>query len=439
MPIGSVQKKVGANLPTSASAPPSSPELGPQYQSLLDANPYRGQTYTRTPWQNVLSALGFRTQADAWEENMRVQAAEYDASIAQKAYDESYNTPSMQVERMRAAGLNPDLDGGSSINPGEAAPLGQDPSTPMQSTGAEGTFGEAVGTLSQIANMVLGGFSQGIGLVQTLQGVHANRLQNFLLGIQGEDAFQQFVESQWKNFLPDFPTDEVMMNGWDWKQEAQRNAAKFARGNLPKKLQNKFISSIERFWSNGPKQGQAYGEWLNEVRNMKNYSIESQTFFSQIPDVLEDITGPLAAAMQEITNKELKARQSSADAADAVAKADQAKAEDDKTYYDTFDSKMQAEAENKTNENEKTEQSMMVTLNGTLDTMVQNLKRTSSKGGFEGTIAQIALVFTAFARLWLANQGAPNFSRASQGSNKSSAPSASGGGFEIIRDPKFNW
>lgn len=427
MPIGTIQQKVGQDLPTSVSRP----ELGPQYQQLMDANPYRGVTYHKTPWQNVLSALGFRTQADAWEENMQVQAAEYDASIAQKAYDESYNTPTMQVERMRAAGLNPDLDGGSSINPGEAAPLGQDPSTPMQSTGAEGTFGEAVGTLSQVANMVLGGFSQGIGLVQTLQGVHANRLQNFLLGVQGEDAFQQFVESQWKNFLPDFPSDEVMQNGWDWKQEAQRNAAKFARGQLPKKLQNKFISSIERFWSNGPKQGQAYGEWLNEVRNMKNYSLESQTFFSQIPDVLDDITAPLAEAMQKITEAELAAKE-------AGAQADKAQALDEKEYFDKHDSGLQAETENMSNENEKTEANMLAILNGALDGMLTRLQSTSQKGGIEGTVAQIALVFVGFARVWLANQSMPFSSRSSQSSRISPAQ-PSGGGFEIIRDPKFGY
>lgn len=427
MSIGSISQKVGQELPTSVSRP----ELGPQYQQLLDANPYRGVEYHTTPWQNVLSALGFRTQADAWRENMAVQAAEYDASIAQKAYDESYNTPTMQVERMRAAGLNPDLDGGSSINPGEAASLGQDPSTPMQSTGAEGTFGEAVGTLSQVANMVLGGFSQGIGLVQTLQGVHANRLQNFLLGIQGEDAFQQFVESQWKNFLPDFPSDEVMKNGWDWKQEAQRNAERFARGHLPKKLQNKFISSIERFWNNGPKQGQAYGEWLNEVRNMKNYSIESQTFFSQIPQVLDDITAPLAEAMQEITQAELAAKK-------AGAQADKAQALDEKEYFDKHDSGLQAETENMSNENEKTEANMLSILNGALDGMLTRLQSTSKKGGIEGTVAQIALVFVGFARVWLANQSMPFSSRSSQ-SSRTSPAQPSGGGFEIIRDPKFNW
>lgn len=114
---------------------PPSPELGPQYQSLLDQNPYRNLTYRKSPWQNLLTNLGFRTEADAWQENMSVQAAEYDASIAQKAYDEQYNTASAQAERMRAAGINPDIDGGSSISPGEAASPAQDPSTPMQTTG----------------------------------------------------------------------------------------------------------------------------------------------------------------------------------------------------------------------------------------------------------------------------------------------------------------
>ena len=121
--------------PPEAAPAASSMNLPDRYQGMLDAIPYRNQKYNESPWQRPFSNLGFRTQADAWKENMAVQAAEYDAAIAQKAADEAYETPGAQVARMRAAGLNPDLNGGEGISPGEAQPLPQDPSTPMQSTG----------------------------------------------------------------------------------------------------------------------------------------------------------------------------------------------------------------------------------------------------------------------------------------------------------------
>ena len=108
----------------------------PTINSLLEANPYRGQEYKKSGWQNFLSWLGFRTEADAWKENMAVQAAEYDASVLQKQYNENYDSADSQAARMRSAGMNPELDP-SSISSGNSSPMPDDPSTPMQSTGDE--------------------------------------------------------------------------------------------------------------------------------------------------------------------------------------------------------------------------------------------------------------------------------------------------------------
>ena len=157
---------LGNTYDTISSVNTTGVELPYQYQSMLDANPYRGIEYTKSPWQKFLSWLGFRTEADAWKENMAVQANEYDAGIVQKAYDEDYNDAQSQVQRMKAAGLNPDLDP-SSVSPGESASMGEDPSVPMQTTGEESQ-------VYQFATGIMSIASTAIGLVGSIQGISRN-------------------------------------------------------------------------------------------------------------------------------------------------------------------------------------------------------------------------------------------------------------------------
>lgn len=97
---------------------------------LYDNNPYVGRTYNKSGWQKFLGKLGFRSPADQWLEDMQMQAAEYDAGIAQKMNDREYDDPANQVMRQRAAGLNPDLDGGSNIGTGDPGVSPEDTSNP---------------------------------------------------------------------------------------------------------------------------------------------------------------------------------------------------------------------------------------------------------------------------------------------------------------------
>lgn len=381
---------------------------------LKAANPYRNQAYKKSGWQNFLSALGFRTQADAWQENMSVQAAEYDAALAQKQFDSQYNSPQEQVARMEAAGLNPNLDP-SSIDSGSAAPMGEDPSTPMQSTGDEGSI---LGVVQTAANMIMSGFTSGLGLVSSLQGIQSNHLQNVLGSIQNEDAFSKFVNDNWMSFLPTFPDDELMFNEFDWKAQAQKNAEVFS-GTLPKRLRKKFNEQVSRYWENGPANSDAYKAWYNEVNARKGYYQSSQEFHSQLDSVLKDISQPLAEMAEKIYSQSQKTDM-------AQLKEGESEAKNDKEYYDALDASQQAATENATNELGETNAHIVSTLNGALDDITSNLKATAQKGGIEGSLAQIALVGIAGVRLWLSNIGLPSISRSS-GSSESIGKNSSSG------------
>lgn len=376
---------------------------------LKAANPYRNQPYKESGWQKFLSSLGFRTQADAWKENMSVQAAEYDAALAQKEFDTNYNDPQSQVARMKAAGLNPDIDP-SSIDSGSAAPMGEDPSTPMQATGDEGNI---ISVAQTAANMILSGFSSAFGLVTNIQGIHRNSLQNDILSLQGEEGINNMAQSIWQNFLPTAPQDETMINPFDWKAQALKNAESFSRRRLPRKFRQKFVDTVQSYWESAPGESAAYKTWLDRVRNRKGYYQDSQEFYSDIDDVLAIISEPLAKMSEKIFTQAQKTDLAELESGEAQAK-------DNEEYYNSLDSSLQGQSENAANQLSKTNNEMAETLNASLNKIVSGLEEKSKEGGIAGAISQFALVTIASVRLWLANVGMPSVSRSSSQSSSQS-------------------
>lgn len=108
---------------------------GAEYDQLFAKNPYRNLTYKKSGWQNLLSALGFRTDADRWLEDAQVNASEYDAGIFQMMQQNEFNSPEAQAERMRQAGMNPDLLGIGDVA-GASSPV-EDPNGMSQNVGDE--------------------------------------------------------------------------------------------------------------------------------------------------------------------------------------------------------------------------------------------------------------------------------------------------------------
>lgn len=390
--LGSLFSSVGLDKVKAGTLPP---EVGEQYQALINSNPYRNVEYKVSPWQNLLSALGFRTKADAWKENMAVQANEYDAAIQQKIYDESYNDPSKQVERMRAAGLNPDIDGGSTISPGDAASLGEDPSTPMMSDGDEGL-------VLQVANGVLGAFSSAVGLIQSVQGIARNRLENSLLETQNESDFMSFVTGLAPMMLPESAHPDGIEN-FDWKAASLENARRYA-GSLPKSMQDKFIQAQERFWSSAVGEGESYDAFKKRIESMRSHDIERQTFFSELPDVLTQITGPLAEMAEKIYSK-----RQSADLAEAGAA--QAGAQTEIAYQSELNGELMAQAVNAENKSEKENNETIAILREGVNNVISGLKETSQEGGIKGGLASIALAGITGIYLWLSSIGMPSVSR----------------------------
>lgn len=153
------------------------PNLGSNYDSLLNANPYATTTRKKSWFENLLGSLGFRTAYDRDMDMLAAQANEYYAQIAQQAYAEDFNSPTKQAERERLAGINPDLAG--NVGPGEAQTPGQDPSVPDFSVDG------GLDSLESFATLIGSGFTLASSIVETgldiagkFQSVRSARLKN---------------------------------------------------------------------------------------------------------------------------------------------------------------------------------------------------------------------------------------------------------------------
>lgn len=368
---------------------------------LRSANPYANQSknYFKSWWQTMASDFGLRTEADAWRENMGVQSAEYNAALLQKEYDNEYNSPIAQASRMRAAGLNPDLQGIGDAN--TSASMGEDPSTPMQSTGQEHV-------VQNVVSGVFNAFNTALGVAKGLQGMHSVFLDNSLKEVTIDQGISEYAKKMWPYFLPDSPDPSaendisLTSNPFDWKALALKNATSFA-GNINKKYRKRFIDEVQNYWNSGPGQFESYDAWTKRVKSRKDFYMERDSFYSDVDDVLNDMISPLANVLMQVQSQDLDTRLNQSQAADAQA-------EYDKELYgeNGLDPKAEAGALNSERGLAETNNSMVNALNDSIGDIIGNLKKTAdNEHGLKGALANIALVLMASVRLYLANNSGP--------------------------------
>ena len=96
----------------------------PMYDAYYKANPYVNQTYQKSVWDTIFDGI-FRTGYDKWLDEMRVNSAQYDASVVDLEQQNLYNSETAKSDRMRQAGENPDLLGTGDVS--DSATPAQDP------------------------------------------------------------------------------------------------------------------------------------------------------------------------------------------------------------------------------------------------------------------------------------------------------------------------
>lgn len=338
---------------------------GTDYSALIAANPYRNQTYNKTGWQKFLSWLGFRTEADAWEENMSVQAAEYDAALAQKQFDTQYETANNQVSRLREAGLNPDLNAGS-VDAGGAAPMGEDPSTPMQSTGASGTFEELAGFVFQAV-------SAGVAISKDIFSLDQLRLSNREKKVGIADQIVDLAFNTAVGAYPSRPSSDPV-NGAAQLNQAFELANETVGSMLPKSLRKRFKQNVSRFMSSLPAETEAYKMLGERASSRTDYFRQrGSQYYSESDDVMEVINEELISLADQLAKKS---------ASNAVQSADvQAQAlERQGEYLESADGALEGQAQNARNSLDIQQNVMSKEINSTMSKIVHRLAEQANNG-----------------------------------------------------------
>lgn len=99
----------GSTEPMSKNTVGTANVAGTRFENI--SNPYSSMPRVQTGWDRFVNWLGFRSGYDKAQEQYNLAGAEYNAQLEQLASEEQYNSPLEQAQRMRQAGLNPDLTG----------------------------------------------------------------------------------------------------------------------------------------------------------------------------------------------------------------------------------------------------------------------------------------------------------------------------------------
>lgn len=72
-------------------------------------------------WNRFTDSLGFTNHSGQLNQQYDLLSNQWESEYALALQDREYNSAQAQMERMREAGLNPDLNGGQNLTPGESA------------------------------------------------------------------------------------------------------------------------------------------------------------------------------------------------------------------------------------------------------------------------------------------------------------------------------
>lgn len=89
---------------------------GDSYDALRQADPYANIEVERTFMDRMANFFGFRSGADKRSYELEQLSNEYQAGIAQQKFENEFNSEVEKANRMRMAGMNPDLLGTSGVS-----------------------------------------------------------------------------------------------------------------------------------------------------------------------------------------------------------------------------------------------------------------------------------------------------------------------------------
>lgn len=382
------------------------PDVPKEYQGLLDANPYMNLDYTQSGWQKFLSGLGIRTGYDKRVEDLQLQANEWNAGVAQMAFENQFNSDAAKSARMRAAGLNPDLLGtGDSAN-SASMPEDTNPPAPTE-TDAE--------TISQFSNMLMSAFSMATGFAKDIGTLHSISLANQNQEISNVEGIVNGATNFLLKHLPaDMPTSDE-----DWgknNMEISNILESVYKPTMTRRSFRRFSNEVSALYGALPREAEAYKTYLDKIRNKQEAHILGQSkYYSEQEEVLRELVVPLV----DLNDRYIK----------AMSNAKTVNAENKDSYETTAQTlglpEKAAGVEIAGYQQQTQEFNMQRELRSTMSKIIHNLKKRADSGMRGAGFADTLLLFLSVMSMMSFSTG----SSTSQGPKGVTESSSFGIGF----------
>lgn len=349
---------------------------GSLYDDLFKNNPYRNLNYNKSAWQDFLSWMGFRTDADRFQEEAQMNALQWDAGIYQQMYQDKYNSEQAKAERMREAGENPDLLGTGNVS--EASSPVEDPQgmTP-------GTSEEAV--IPQIASGFMSAFNTAVGIAT--QVIQLDGLRSDIEGknIGNAEQMMKVIEQRVLGMTPaeGFKNDREF-NDWKRSTEAKLRT-NYGRAFFKGSSLRRWNRSIDDFIAGLPTSRDQYEAWKGRLSNAKDYLRGRKSLWDESIEVFDVLNEGVVELQKELEENGFVLAKTKQD-------ADIETATNELQYQEDLLPGERARAENEENKRKAEGQTFEGILNKHLNKMGQRLDNLSKQGGIKGLIGEVILL-----------------------------------------------
>lgn len=246
-------------------------------------------------------------------------ASEFYADLAlldfQNEYDRLYNSPSAKAERLREAGINPDLAG-----------LEGDPTLSSASASTQGLAGNLAKDKSpiEITQAISGLINQAISTYGQLQSIKSTSLDNDMKSINNMKSIMDLGFDQIDRELPYLSSVASGSTG-DLRSKHFIPLTNSVGSNRSRKMSRRLQSIFDNYIDSDSFQGKVNDYRMNIARSFGDNTSEFEKVLSTLRGVQSDI----------ISNG---------------LKSEKFKSKSDYDYYSSFDSSMSAKAQNSVNE-----------------------------------------------------------------------------------------
>ena len=359
------------------------------YDALLN-NPFlvsNNNGYSPNLWQSIGALFGDHSGESAYYEDLRSKANQYLQSQVEAMRQQDYDDPKNQVARMKSAGLNPDLDGGSSISPGNAAENDQ----PMSGPPPVPSGSDAMSVLGNIGAFVVKAYSFASGIAKD-----GFLLKNMALENTGKET--DVINSIGK-VAEDFLRDRITTphkdddGNWVFPDLANDSLDRYAKDMFKSSRSRKmFVSEVNKRYNSARMMASRWSDISDaeDARLRLTQSLGRNESYGSDTDVMIGIS-------KELNDMYLKLQKLQGDVATK-------KAQYDSQYLHSLDPNAAAAAFNDSNkavsesyDSQKYSRQVDKIVNETISKIISDLSDSSRSSGVEGAIAKgMLLLFSAY-------------------------------------------